>query len=176
VTSGRRPPTPNAAALLIVLGGRLREAVDAALAEHGIAFRHLSALGHLAADEGISYSELARRAAVTAQSMQATLARLEQLGMVERVGGTGQGQRARLSVTPAGQALRATASAAISAIEERLLGSLSADDAATVRRLLTELFLATGPAPNTSAGQGNSASPGRGQTASRPPSTGSTAP
>ena len=69
------PPAPNAAVLLIALGRRVGERVDARLAEHDLAYRHLSALGHLAHEPDLSYSELGRRVGVTAQSMGASIGR-----------------------------------------------------------------------------------------------------
>ena len=44
----------------------------------------LGALGHLARDEALPYSDLARRARVTAQSVQATVGHLVDLGAVSR--------------------------------------------------------------------------------------------
>ena len=136
------PPEPNAAMLLIALGRRAQARVDDALAAHGIGYRHLSALGHLAASPEISYSDLARRASVTAQSMQATLARLEELGVVKRVGDTGQGQRARLAVTTKGRRLLGTCRQALTDVEAELLAALPANKRAAFRDTLLELFLA----------------------------------
>ena len=47
--------------------------------------RHFSALGHLAHQPGLSYSELARRDGITTQSMQSTLLQLQEMGAVERL-------------------------------------------------------------------------------------------
>ncbi|MGK2883043.1 MAG: MarR family transcriptional regulator [Mycobacterium sp.] len=59
--------------------------------------RHLPALGHLARSTGMSYSELARRASVTPQSMQATLTKLEERGAVAKTTDSGRGRTAHLS-------------------------------------------------------------------------------
>ncbi|MDQ2707033.1 MAG: MarR family transcriptional regulator [Actinomycetota bacterium] len=48
-------------------------------------------LGHLAGEPGLSYSELGRRAGVTAQSMQATLRQLEERGAAAPRHRTGSG-------------------------------------------------------------------------------------
>lgn len=89
----------------MTLGRCIRESIESRLAVHGIALRHLSALGHLSRDPGVSYSELARRAGVTPQSMQATLRTLEDSGAVRRETDAGRGRTARLSVTDAGRRL-----------------------------------------------------------------------
>jgi DNA-binding MarR family transcriptional regulator len=145
------PPEPNAALLLIALGRRSRARVDELLAPHQIGYRHLAALGHLAGRQEISYSELARRASVTSQSMQATLSRLEESGVVKRVGSTGQGQRARLTVTPKGRRLLATCRQALSEVETEILSVLPAERREPLRGTLLELFSATATATTTTA-------------------------
>lgn len=97
----------SAAFVLIALGNRMRARVESRLATEGIAIRHLSALGHLSRRPGISYSELARRASVTPQSMQATLNKLEAIGAVERTTSGGRGRTATLFVTEEGKRLLA---------------------------------------------------------------------
>ncbi|MFD4644455.1 MarR family winged helix-turn-helix transcriptional regulator [Lentzea sp. NPDC058436] len=103
---GTAPPPPSTAFLTMALGQRIKEHVENRLNEHGIALRHLSALGHLHRTPGISYSELARRAGVTPQSMQDTLRRLEDLGAVVRATEPGRGRTAMLRVTDEGHRLR----------------------------------------------------------------------
>ncbi len=123
---GSRPgvPAPNAAVLLIAVGRRVGERLDAQLARHELAYRHLSALGHLAHDPELSYSELGRRVGVTAQSMQATLAELERRRAVERITPPGRGRTARLRVTAEGDALRRAALTAVAQVEHELLAEL----------------------------------------------------
>jgi DNA-binding MarR family transcriptional regulator len=69
------------AVLLLALGRIVREEVERALDVQGLSLRHLSALGHLSREPGLSCSALGRRAGVTAQSMQATVRQLEQAGL-----------------------------------------------------------------------------------------------
>lgn len=144
MSTPRRPPEPNAAVLLIGLGRRVRGQVEAALAEHGIAYRHLSALGHLANDQGISYSELARRAAVTVPSMQSTLARLEDLGAIRQEGDGGQGRRARLEVTAAGRELLAAGKGALAKVESDLIAALPKQQREAFMAQLLTLFATAG--------------------------------
>jgi DNA-binding MarR family transcriptional regulator len=111
----------------MALGARIREHVEQILRVENIGLRHFSALGHLARQPGVSYSELARRAHVTQQSMQATLQQLEQLGAVERVGGTGRGRAAHLHVTDEGHRLLAIGREAFSAVDEALARGLGTE-------------------------------------------------
>ena len=134
------PPAPNAAVLLIALGRRVGERVDARLAELDLAYRHLSALGHLAHEPDLSYSELGRRVGVTAQSMQATLAQLEERRAVERLTPGGRGRVARLRVTAEGDALRHAALAAVDEVERELLAELPAPQREQLTALLFRMF------------------------------------
>lgn len=129
--------------LIMALGRQLRAEVEEALAPHRISLRHLSALGHLAREPGLSYSELARRAGITVQSMQATLRHLEDLGAVERRTAPGRGFSAQLHVTEHGTALRAQGQQTITDADERLLATLPAEQREILGRLLLDVFRAT---------------------------------
>jgi DNA-binding MarR family transcriptional regulator len=111
----------------MALGRRLREHLEETLRVENIGLRHYSALGHLAREPGVSYSELARRAHVTPQSMQATLTRLEQLGAVDRVGKAGRGRTAHLRVTDEGHRLLDVGRRAFSRVDEALAQELGAE-------------------------------------------------
>lgn len=101
-----QPSEPASPAFLLISLGRLvREEVETDLRDYGLSLRHLSALGHLSHEPGLSYSELGRRAGIAAQSMQATLRQLEELGAVERRNIAGRGRKAQLHVTSVGARL-----------------------------------------------------------------------
>jgi len=68
--------------LLIAAGRSAQRRFESALAEQKLTMRHIGALGHLAHSPGLSYSDLARRARVTPQSMHATMTQLVELGAV----------------------------------------------------------------------------------------------
>jgi DNA-binding MarR family transcriptional regulator len=139
-SSAPRPPRPSASFFLISLGRRARERVDARLQEHGLAYHHLSALGHLQRRPGLSYSELARRAGVTTQSMQTTVAHLEALGLVDRGEATSQGRRAELHVTEPGARALTAAEAAVRAVDDELLDALSPAERDRFERTLLRVF------------------------------------
>lgn len=126
--------------LLMALGTAMRERVEVELAPLGIALRHYSALGHLSAAPGTSYSELARRAGITVQSMQATLLQLEALHAVERRSDPGRGRTAELHVTERGRALVADARTAFRRAEADLLGTLRAEERGQLTATLLSLL------------------------------------
>lgn len=111
----------NAASLIMTLGRRTRDRVDRDLRSHGITLRHLSALGHLHQEPGISYSELARRANVTPQSMRITLQGLEDRGAVRRSSDPGRGRTATLHMTNEGHRLHKFGRNVIAQAEAELL-------------------------------------------------------
>ncbi len=161
---GRESATPPGAAsasfLLMTLGRLLREEVEVALRGEGLSMRHLSALGHLSKTPGLSYSELARRAGVTAQSMQATLTHLEEMGAVERRTPTGRGRTAQLHLTGRGTELLGRGRRTIAAADERLLGSVPADQRAQLAALLLQAFSAVSSTRADSGRSERQAQPG----------------
>jgi DNA-binding MarR family transcriptional regulator len=114
--------------LLVALGRQVEARLDEALAPAGLSLRLMGALGHLARQPGLSYTELAARARVTPQSMHATVASLIEAGAVSPAG-TGRGRRALLEVTPRGHRLLAAGQEAVAAVdaELRALGQLPSD-------------------------------------------------
>jgi len=140
--AGGVPPATSPAFLLMTLGGRIREEVEAGLKAEGISLRHLSALGHLGPNPGMSYSELARRARITPQSMQATLHALEQRGAVVRDTDPGRGRTAELHVTAEGQRLQRAAANVIAGVDERLRAQIGAESADALGSTLWTLLRA----------------------------------
>lgn len=78
----RSPLIDSTTMLLIGAGRAAQRRLEDALAEHGLTLRHLGALGHLSHSPELSYSDLARRARITPQSMQATMIQLADAGAV----------------------------------------------------------------------------------------------
>ncbi len=113
----------------MMLGRQLREQTEAALRDQGMSMRHFSALGHLAHEPGLSYSELARRDGITAQSMQSTLRQLQEIGAVELLTEPGRGRTADLQVTETGQALLERGRAVLRAVDRRLLDAIGNENA-----------------------------------------------
>lgn len=128
--------TPNLAMAVIMAGRAAREDVEARLRNHGTTMRHLSALGHLAATPGSSYSELARRAGITVQSMQSTVRQLEEQGAVQRMTEPGRGRTAGLRVTSAGRDLLQTGRGVLDQAENTCGADLDTEERETLIRLL----------------------------------------
>lgn len=124
----------------MAVGRRVRARVDAALTEHGLTYRHLAALGHLAANPDLSYTELARRSEITTQSMQATLAQLQRRGAVEQRNQAKRGLRAQLRVTPTGLTLLRLGTAAIDHVDQQLLAGLPEDQRQALGPALLAVF------------------------------------
>ncbi|MGW0473809.1 MarR family winged helix-turn-helix transcriptional regulator [Streptomyces coeruleorubidus] len=137
--AGPMPPT-SPAFLLAALGRHIRDDVEQSLKPTGYTLRHLAALGHLRREPGISYSELARRAGVTAQSAQATVRQLEQRGAVERRSFPGRGHTAELHITDRGYDLLEAGKRAYASADEALSLVLGSEQLTVLTRsLLTAL-------------------------------------
>ncbi|MFI9122313.1 MarR family winged helix-turn-helix transcriptional regulator [Streptomyces bikiniensis] len=106
------------------IGRIVREEVESRLKEVGLSVRLLGVMGHLSASPGLSISELARRARISAPSMLSVVRRLEAEGLVERVSPTGRGNTAQLNLTDAGRQARARADETLSDLDGVLFGSL----------------------------------------------------
>ncbi|MGY1753323.1 MarR family winged helix-turn-helix transcriptional regulator [Blastococcus sp. SYSU D01042] len=115
------PPATSSALLLVALGRQVDRWVNGSLERIGLSLRLLGALGHLGREPGLSYTELARRARVTPQSMHATVAELIATGAVAPAD-QGRGRRALLDVTPRGRELLVAGLAAIAAVDAELRG------------------------------------------------------
>ncbi|MDG9708023.1 MarR family winged helix-turn-helix transcriptional regulator [Streptomyces sp. DH10] len=133
--AGPMPPA-SPAFLMAALGRHIRDDVEESLRPTGFTLRHLSALGHLHREPGISYSELARRAGVTAQSAQATVRQLEQRGAVERRSLPGRGHTAELHITDKGHDLLEAGKRAYAAADEALSLALDSEQLTALTGLL----------------------------------------
>jgi DNA-binding MarR family transcriptional regulator len=145
-----RSPSPTI--MIMALGRTLRAQADSALRTDGLSLRHLSALGHLSRHPGLSYSELARRAGISVQSMQATIVQLERRGAVERIGEPGRGRTATLRVTDVGVTLLQKGRAVIAATDQLLTRAVGNDHA----DVLNEMLLRAAAAAGMGSGQADS--------------------
>jgi DNA-binding MarR family transcriptional regulator len=140
-------PLPLTTTFQLVAAGRIaQQRLERELDAHGITLRHIGALGHLANRPELSYSDLARRAGVTAQSMHSTVRHLEQIGAVRREL-PGHGHRARLEVTTTGREILAVASAAAQRVDAELLAGLPDVSRAAIGAFLAGLVISTFQAP-----------------------------
>ncbi|MCZ2805988.1 MarR family winged helix-turn-helix transcriptional regulator [Modestobacter sp. VKM Ac-2983] len=140
------PPATSPAVLLVALGREVESRLGAALEPSGLSLRLMGALGHLARQPGLSYTELARRARVTPQSMHATVAALIEAGAVAPAG-PGRGKRALLEVTDQGHRLLAAGQAAITAVDVELRSLAALPPDGDLFRMTIELSRRPPPAP-----------------------------
>lgn len=115
----------SAGYLLKQASSSLHSAMEAVLRPLGMNITHYSCLELLAQRPGLSNSELARGAFVTRQSMNVLLVSLEREGLVSRAEQASSGRALPTELTATGRRQLASASAAVKAVEDRMIGSFS---------------------------------------------------
>lgn len=121
--------------LAVAAGRTAQRRIDEELGPLGLSLRHVGALGHLAHRDDLSYSDLARRSGVTAQSMRATVQELEDMGAVRRRDAR-QGVRATLAVTRRGRALLARVGVVAADLDRALFAAVPEASRQEVRSAL----------------------------------------
>jgi DNA-binding MarR family transcriptional regulator len=122
--------------LLKEAASALRAAMDDALRPLGMTITHYSCLELLAQRPGLSNSDLARGAFVTRQSMNVLLQSLEAAGSVERPPEARVGRALPARLTEEGRRELARATAAVRAVERRMLDDLTDAEQDAARRAL----------------------------------------
>lgn len=123
--------------LLKVASTALRTAMEDVLRPMGMTVTHYSCLELLAHRPGLSNSELARGAFVTRQSMNVLLQALQRDGLVTRPERAESGRSLPTELTEAGRRQLTAASAAVRAVEERMVDGLGDADRERLVALLT---------------------------------------
>jgi DNA-binding MarR family transcriptional regulator len=108
----------------------LRLAMETVLRPLGLTITEYSCLELLAQHPGLSNSDLARGAFVTRQSMSVLLQALERDGLVSRPSEAPVGKVLPTRLTPQGRTSLDAASAAVRAVELRMLSGMTADEQA----------------------------------------------
>lgn len=108
----------------------LRLAMETVLRPLGLTTTEYSCLELLAQHPGLSNSDLARGAFVTRQSMSVLLQGLERDGLVSRPAEAPVGKVLPTRLTPQGRTSLDAASAAVRAVELRMLSGMTADEQA----------------------------------------------
>jgi DNA-binding MarR family transcriptional regulator len=114
----------------------LRSAMDAALRPHGLTVPQYSCLELLHQRPGLSNADLARGAFVSRQAMNGVLRGLEERAFVRRPVEAEHGRELPAVLTVSGEKRWRAASAAVAAVERKMIAPLSADRR---RRLLRDL-------------------------------------
>ena len=115
---------------------RLRQRLDAELAQLGITAPQNAVLLAVAGNPQISNAELARAAFVTPQTMQAILVNLERGGLITRSPHPKHGRVIMTELTATGQKAVADGAKAADAVEQQMLSTLSAEEIELLRELL----------------------------------------
>lgn len=124
--------------LLKSLQHTLRQTMDEAMRKHGIelSFAHFAALFGLYSEPGSNGAKLARRAFVSAQTMNSVLRRLEKDGYIERRPHPDSLRADSWSLTTEGLAQLERARAVGQGVFDRMLASLDAAEAANLKSYL----------------------------------------
>lgn len=117
----------------------------AELAEVGLTPTQFGALLVLDLEPGLSGGEIARRIAVTPQSVSELVATLAELGFITRDPSPGRGHRITAQLTTAGQATLRAASAAVDKVNA--LG-LTQDESNQLNQLLRRVIRSSRPSPS----------------------------
>jgi DNA-binding MarR family transcriptional regulator len=115
----------------------LRSAMDEALRPHRLTVPQYSCLELLHQRPGVSNAELARGAFVSRQAMHGVLRGLEDRAFVRRPVEAEHGRELPAMLTASGEKRWRAASAAVAAVEHKMIAPLSAERR---RRLLKDLF------------------------------------
>lgn len=111
-------------------------AKEAAVREVGITAAQQAALAVLSDNPGINPGELARRCAMTPQTMNSLLGRLETRGYVDRRPHPLHATLVEIKLTEHGRAVFEEADALVAHLDERLADGVSEADLAMVREVL----------------------------------------
>lgn len=118
-------------------GAAMNAAFTRHLATVGLRPHTFFVLVHLAREPALTSAELARRLAMTPQSMSTLLHGLADAGWVERPSGARRGQRIDVRLTDAGRAALLAAGPVLAELSRPAALGLSAEEAATLQALLT---------------------------------------
>ncbi|MBB1152977.1 MULTISPECIES: MarR family winged helix-turn-helix transcriptional regulator [Amycolatopsis] len=125
--------------LLKETSSALRAAMEEVLRPLGMTVTHYSCLELLAQRPGLSNSELARGTFVTRQSMNVLLQALERDGYVTRPAEAPVGKALPTRLTPRGRRSLEKASAAVRAVEVRMLSGLTEAEQSDAFRILRSM-------------------------------------
>lgn len=92
--------------LVIVLERQFRKALEKQLESHGVLFGHWVFLRILWKEDGLSQRELADRAGLTTPTVHTAIAKMEQMGTVQRIVPERNTSRPLIYLTDHGRALR----------------------------------------------------------------------
>ncbi|WP_336216283.1 MarR family winged helix-turn-helix transcriptional regulator [Nonomuraea sp. LPB2021202275-12-8] len=115
------PPATSPSIVLLTLARRIESELNAALAPLDLTVSRLALLGHIAGVPGVSFSELARMAGTTVQSVHTAVKGLAVAGLV-RDNTARAGSASAIELTPDGARLLRSAKDAVAVVDDTLFG------------------------------------------------------
>jgi DNA-binding MarR family transcriptional regulator len=134
--------TPPFGPLLREFLQAMRVAIEASLAPSGYSMRQAMVLSALKRDPGITGAEMAQRMMITPQAMGEMLQEMERAGLLKRQTRRDNARKRSIFLTAAGKKALSVCCAAMLAVENRMLASLSARERKNLRALLTHCIAA----------------------------------
>lgn len=132
------PPAPGSMALLTRLSRVIyRRATEKVL---GMRLKEYSSLTQLREHEDMSQHALCEALHLDPNNCVLLLNELEAAGLVERRRDSSDRRRHIVALTPAGRQALERADRALESVEDEVLGALSGEERATLRRLLSRAF------------------------------------
>jgi DNA-binding MarR family transcriptional regulator len=128
-------------------GAAMTAAFARRLATVGLRPHTFFVLVHLSREPALTSAELARRLAMTPQSMSALLAGLADAGWVERPPGARRGQRIDVRLTAAGREALLAAGPVLAELGRPEVLGLTAEEAGTLHSLLDRVLATLEPPP-----------------------------
>jgi len=120
----------------------LRARLDGTLRTVGLTMPQYSVLAGLEGGAGLSNADLARRAFVTAQTMQAIIAGLERAGLIARTAHPSNGKILVTELTAAGRDVLQGAHRIVADIEATACDAVAPDDPDAIRAVLLRMAAA----------------------------------
>jgi DNA-binding MarR family transcriptional regulator len=118
----------------------MRRELEASLRRSGMTITQWRALGVILHKPGATHSDLMRHLEIEAPSVTSLVNGMERNGWVTRTRSTADARVKRLSLTSRGRRMIRAAGEAMGPIEDRMAGTLSAGEQATLKRLLRTMI------------------------------------
>lgn len=133
--------------LLKVAQHAVHKEMEDALRPTGLTLSQYAVLNQLDVEPGQTNAELARRAFITAQSMQGVLANMERDGLIVRRADKAHGRRRPAALTKAGRSVLGRARASVDTIERAVAAAvppLTTDSAVALLERIRDRFTTDG--------------------------------
>lgn len=126
--------------LIAIARRRIKQAVLALAAPHGLSTQQFWVVVHLHEQDGQSQRDLARRMDVDAPTVSRVLAALTRRNLVRTEDDPGDRRRSRLHLTPAGRDLGRSLAAAAAEVRQSVVAGMSAAEVEALRAGLLKVI------------------------------------